>query len=136
MSREARALGSSATWPGRTKALAKAMELARAIAGNAPLSNYAAINALQRIHDSGYDEGMFFESMIASLTQSTPEAIDRMRAFVEKRAARVAAPGTRKGDAGCGLASATNVPRRMIRPSGRRLATSTAPRASRFASRS
>jgi enoyl-CoA hydratase/carnithine racemase len=83
---------------GKDEALAKAMELARAIAGNAPLSNYAAINALQRIHDSGYDEGMFFESMIASLTQSTPEAIDRMRAFVEKRAARVAAPGKRSGD--------------------------------------
>ena len=73
-------------------ALDMAMELARKIAGNVPLSNYAIINALQRIHDSGHDEGLFFESMIASLTQSTPEAIDRMRAFVEKRAARVAAP--------------------------------------------
>lgn len=73
-------------------ALDMAMELARKIAGNAPLSNYAIINALQRIHDSGHDEGLFFESMIASLTQSTPEAIDRMRAFVEKRTARVAAP--------------------------------------------
>jgi (methylthio)acryloyl-CoA hydratase len=77
----------------KDEGLAKTMELARAIAGNAPLSNYATINALQRIHDSGYDEGMFFESMIASLTQTTPEAIDRMRAFVEKRAARVARPG-------------------------------------------
>jgi (methylthio)acryloyl-CoA hydratase len=77
--------------------LDRAMELARKIAGNAPLSNYATINALQRIHDSGHDEGLFFESMIASLAQSTPEAIERMRDFVEKRAARVMAPGA-KGD--------------------------------------
>lgn len=72
--------------------LNRAKELASRIAGNAPLSNYATINALQRIHDSGYDEGLFFETMIASLTQSTPEAIERMRAFVEKRAARLEVP--------------------------------------------
>lgn len=73
--------------------LDKAIELARRIAGNAPLSNYVTINALQRIHDSGYDEGLFFETMIASLTHSTPEAVERMRAFVEKRAARLDVPG-------------------------------------------
>ncbi|MEX0957114.1 MAG: crotonase/enoyl-CoA hydratase family protein [Rhizobiaceae bacterium] len=70
----------------------KAMELALTIAGNAPLSNYVTINALQRIHDSGYDEGLFFETMIASLTQTTPEAVERMRAFVEKRAERLNIP--------------------------------------------
>jgi enoyl-CoA hydratase/carnithine racemase len=70
-----------------------AMDLARRIAGNAPLSNYATINALQRIHDSGYDEGLFFESIMATLTSSTPEALERMRAFVEKRAGKVTAPG-------------------------------------------
>lgn len=73
--------------------LDKAVELARRIAQNAPLSNYATINALQRIHDSGYDEGLFFESMIATLTTTTPEALERMRAFVEKRAGKVVAPG-------------------------------------------
>lgn len=73
---------------------AKAMELAQAIAANAPLSNYATINALQRIHDSGYDEGLFFESMIATLTQMTPDAIEGMRAFVEKRAGRLKRPGS------------------------------------------
>jgi enoyl-CoA hydratase/carnithine racemase len=73
----------------------KALELARKIAGNAPLSNYVTINALQRIHDSGYDEGLFFETMIASLTHSAPEAIERMRAFVEKRAAPLDVPGVK-----------------------------------------
>lgn len=90
--REAERIGIVNYLAQKNGALDMAMELARKIAGNAPLSNYAIINALQRIHDSGHDEGLFFESMIASLTQSTPEAIDRMRAFVEKRAARVAAP--------------------------------------------
>jgi enoyl-CoA hydratase/carnithine racemase len=75
------------------RGLDKAMELARLIASNAPLSNYVTINGLQRIHDSGYDEGLFFETMIASLTQTTPDAIERMRAFVEKRAGRLKAPG-------------------------------------------
>ncbi len=77
---------------GTDEGLGKAVSLARRIAQNPPLSNYATVNALQRIHDSGYDEGLFFESMIATLTSTTPEALERMRAFVEKRAAKVAAP--------------------------------------------
>ncbi|TWG60666.1 MULTISPECIES: crotonase/enoyl-CoA hydratase family protein [unclassified Aminobacter] len=72
------------------EALAKATELAKKAATNAPLSNYAVINALPRIRDSGYDEGLFFESMIAAFTQTTPEAHERLRAFLEKRAARIA----------------------------------------------
>lgn len=73
-------------------AVEKATELAKRASANAPLSNYAIINALPRIRDSGYDEGLFFESMIAAFTQSTPEAHARLRAFLDKRAARVAAP--------------------------------------------
>lgn len=76
-------------------ALEKAIELARSAAENAPLSNYAVINALQRIHDSGYDEGLFFESMIASFTQTTPDAKERLREFLEKRAARLDIPAER-----------------------------------------
>jgi len=77
-------------------AVDKALEIAKIITANAPLSNYAAINGLQRIHDSGYDEGLFFESMIAALTQGTPEAIARMRAFVEKRDGKLNIPS--RGD--------------------------------------
>lgn len=78
-------------------ARAKAMELARIAASNAPLSNYVVINALQRILDSGYDEGLFFESMIATLTQVTPDAQERLRAFLDKKAPRLAIP-TDAGD--------------------------------------
>lgn len=79
------------TAPG--EALAKATELARKAAQNAPLSNYAIVNGLQRIHDSGHDEGLFFESMIAALTQTTPDAQERLRAFLEKRTERIGVKG-------------------------------------------
>lgn len=78
-------------------AFEKAFELAKKAASNAPLSNYAIINGLQRIHDSGYDEGMFFESMMASLTQTTPEAIERLNEFLNKKAARLDIPTDEKG---------------------------------------
>ncbi|MBD1546763.1 crotonase/enoyl-CoA hydratase family protein [Roseibium aggregatum] len=74
------------------KAFDKALELAQRIATNAPLTNYLVVNALQRIHDSGFDEGLFFESMVASMTQTTPEAQERLKAFLEKRAKRLDIP--------------------------------------------
>jgi enoyl-CoA hydratase/carnithine racemase len=74
----------------------KAFELASKAATNSAFSNYAIINALPRINDSGFDEGMFFESMIASLTQTTPEAIQGLREFLEKKAQRLAIPDENK----------------------------------------
>ncbi len=78
---------------GAGSAVEKATELARKAASNAPLSNYAIINALPRINEVGHDEGLFFESMIAAFTQTTPEARERLKAFLEKKAARVAPAG-------------------------------------------
>lgn len=78
------------------EALAKAKELARTAMENTSLSNYAIINAIERIHDSGMDEGQFFESILANYVRSTPEAAERMLDFVEKRGARVKAPSTSK----------------------------------------
>ncbi len=76
-------------------ALATARELAAIAAGNAPLSNYAIINALPRIQDMAQDDGLFVESLIASFTQTSPEATERLRAFLDKRAAKVVAPQKR-----------------------------------------
>jgi hypothetical protein len=42
-----------------------------------------------------HDDGLFLESMVAALSQTSPEAIDRLKAFLEKRAPRVAAPETK-----------------------------------------
>ncbi len=76
-------------------ALAKAKALAQVAAGNAALSNYAIINALPRIQDMAQDDGLFVESLIASFTQTSPEANERLKAFLDKRAAKVAAPRER-----------------------------------------
>jgi enoyl-CoA hydratase/carnithine racemase len=74
-------------------ALDKAKALAKVAAGNAPLSNYAIINALPRIQDMAQDDALFVESIIASFTATSPEAAERLKAFIEKRAARLAIAG-------------------------------------------
>ncbi len=76
-------------------AVAKAKELAEIAAGNASLSNYAIINALPRIQDMAQDDGLFVESLVAAFTQTSPEASQRLKAFLDKRAAKVAAPKQR-----------------------------------------
>ncbi|WP_127104150.1 crotonase/enoyl-CoA hydratase family protein [Pararhodobacter zhoushanensis] len=75
------------------EALAKAIELARHAATNAPISTYAIINALPRINDMGTDDGLFVESFIASFTATSPEAEERLNAFLSKKVGKVARPG-------------------------------------------
>ncbi len=70
--------------------LAKALELGQKIAGNAPLSNYAITQALPRIADLSASDGLFMESLISSIAQGDEAAKERVRAFLEKRAAKVA----------------------------------------------
>jgi enoyl-CoA hydratase/carnithine racemase len=67
----------------------KAMELALRIAQNAPLTNYALTHVLPRIADQPADQGFMTEAMMAAIAQSAPEAKDRVRAFLEGRAAKV-----------------------------------------------
>jgi enoyl-CoA hydratase/carnithine racemase len=70
-------------------ALAKAMELATHIAGNAPLTNYALMHALPRIAEQAADHGFVTESLMSSITQAAPEAKARVDAFLKGRAAKV-----------------------------------------------
>ncbi|MCF7698680.1 crotonase/enoyl-CoA hydratase family protein [Loktanella sp. M215] len=74
------------------EARAKAVALAAKAAQNAPMSNYAIINALPRINDMGRSDGFFVESFVSAMTASSPEAEARLRAFLDKRAAKVARP--------------------------------------------
>ena len=74
------------------EALARAVALAERAATNAEISNYAVINALPRIQDMGSDDGLFVESFVASFTATSPEAEERLNAFLSKRAAKVARP--------------------------------------------
>jgi enoyl-CoA hydratase/carnithine racemase len=70
--------------------VAKALELATKIAGNAPLSNYAITQALPRIADLSASDGLFMETLISSIAQGDEAAKERVRAFLEKRANKVA----------------------------------------------
>ncbi|MCS6766045.1 MAG: crotonase/enoyl-CoA hydratase family protein [Candidatus Protistobacter heckmanni] len=67
----------------------KALTLAERIATNAPMSNYSVMHVLPRIADQGMDQGLMMESLIAAIAQSSPEAKDRLKAFLEGRAAKV-----------------------------------------------
>lgn len=71
------------------QAFDKACELARRMAENAPLTNYALMHALPRIAEQSADQGFLTEALMAGIAQSAPEAKDRMRAFVEGRAGKV-----------------------------------------------
>ena len=69
--------------------LAKALALASKIATNAPLSNYAIMQALPRIADLSASDGLFMETLMASIAQGDEAAKDRVRAFLAGRAAKV-----------------------------------------------
>jgi len=71
------------------QACPKALALAARIAQNAPMSNFAVMHALPRIADQSQSEGLFTESLMAAVAESTPEAQDRLRAFLEGRAGKV-----------------------------------------------
>jgi (methylthio)acryloyl-CoA hydratase len=75
------------------QALDKAVALAGRIAQNAPMSNFAVMHALPRIADQSQSEGLFTESLMAAVAESTPEAQSRLRAFLEGRAGKVVKAG-------------------------------------------
>ncbi|MGC7402834.1 crotonase/enoyl-CoA hydratase family protein [Pandoraea pneumonica] len=62
--------------------LALATQLARETAANSPLSNWATIHALSRIHDMSMADGLFTESVTSALMLATPEARERMERFL------------------------------------------------------
>ena len=72
--------------------LAKGIELAEKIAGNARLTNYAVVHALPRIAESNPESGFLMESLMAAAAQDGDEAKSRLRDFLEKRAEKVVAP--------------------------------------------
>jgi enoyl-CoA hydratase/carnithine racemase len=80
---------------GPGEALAKARELAGKAASNAPFSNYAVINALPRIQDMASDDGLFVESLVASFSTTSPEATERLRAFLDRGTGKVTPSGKR-----------------------------------------
>ena len=72
--------------------LDKGIELARRIAGNTPMTNFAVTHVLPRIAESDPVAGYITEALIASIAQGDEEAKARLKAFLEKRAPKTVRP--------------------------------------------
>jgi (methylthio)acryloyl-CoA hydratase len=70
-------------------ALTKALELAARIASNAPLTNFAVLQALPMIAESNPQTGLLMESLMATVAQSDREAKRRIREFLDRKTAKV-----------------------------------------------
>jgi enoyl-CoA hydratase/carnithine racemase len=70
-------------------ALPKALELAERIASNAPLTNFAVLQALPMIAEANPQTGLLMESLMATVAQSDKEAKRRIRAFLDRKTAKV-----------------------------------------------
>ncbi|MGX9429228.1 MULTISPECIES: crotonase/enoyl-CoA hydratase family protein [Bradyrhizobium] len=70
-------------------ALPKAIELAERIARNAPLTNFAVLQALPMIAEANPQTGLLMESLMATVAQSDKEAKRRIREFLEHKTAKV-----------------------------------------------
>jgi (methylthio)acryloyl-CoA hydratase len=70
-------------------ALPKAIELAERIAKNAPLTNFAVLQALPMIAEANPQTGLLMESLMATVAQSDKEAKRRIREFLEHKTAKV-----------------------------------------------
>ena len=70
---------------GKGEGFSRALELAKNIASNAVLSNYAIMQALPRIAQQSPEEGLLTESLMAAIAQSDDSAKTRMKDFVDGR---------------------------------------------------
>lgn len=75
---------------------AKALEIARQVAGNAPVSNFLILNALARIADMPASSGLFTESLAAAIAQTAPEARQGLEAFLARKKSASRAPSRGK----------------------------------------
>lgn len=66
-----------------------AITLAKRIAKNGPMSNFAIMQALPRIAAAPPETGFMMESLIAAISSDSPDAKARLRAFLEGRAGKV-----------------------------------------------
>jgi len=71
------------------QALPRAMELAAGIANNAPLTNFAVLQALPMIAEANPQTGLLMESLMATVAQSDKEAKLRIRAFLDHKTKKV-----------------------------------------------
>lgn len=77
---------------GEGEGLAKGIALARRIAANTDMTNFAVQHILPRIGSVDAVTGLAMEALISSIAQGDPAAKARLRDFLEKRAAKVSRP--------------------------------------------
>jgi enoyl-CoA hydratase/carnithine racemase len=68
------------------KGFEKGVEIAKRIAENTLITNYAIMHALPRIADGDRPGGYMMESLMAAIASGSEEAQSRLRDFLEKRA--------------------------------------------------
>ena len=81
---EGQRLGLPHSSVGHRESLSLARKLARKIADKSRFSNYLMIHALPRVAEMGRGDGLFAESLAASMAQTTPGAREDLRAFLEE----------------------------------------------------
>ncbi|MDB5896953.1 MAG: hypothetical protein JWP22_2100 [Ramlibacter sp.] len=69
--------------------LDKGVELAQKIAQNAPLANFAIVQAIPRIAEQDPSAGLFTEMLMVGIAQGDDEAKSRLRDFLERKANKV-----------------------------------------------
>jgi len=86
---EGQAMGLTTYLVDSGRGLAKGLEIAGHIAGNAPLTNFAVMHALPRIAEMDPASGYAVEALMSSIAQADGEAKARLKDFLEKRAPKV-----------------------------------------------
>jgi enoyl-CoA hydratase/carnithine racemase len=71
------------------KELETALGLAERIASNSDASNYAILHTIGRVADMSSSDGLFTESIMAALVQTSPEVHDRLAEFLDRKSGRV-----------------------------------------------
>ena len=71
------------------KGLETAMALAAKAASNTATTNFAVLHALPRIFESDPASGLLTDSLMAAIAEMSGEAKERLKDFLEKRAAKV-----------------------------------------------
>lgn len=82
---EGQQLGLSHELVAQETAHQRARDLAVQIAGNAPLTNQLILSALAHINDMARSDGFWAEALTTAVTQSTADAEEGLRAFLDKR---------------------------------------------------
>jgi enoyl-CoA hydratase/carnithine racemase len=86
---EGQAMGLTTYLVEQGRGFAKGLELATHIAGNAPLTNFAVMQALPRIAEMDPAGGYEMEALMSAIAQADGEAKKRLKEFLEKRAPKV-----------------------------------------------